>query len=320
MKNRTKDVKLVEVYSDIAGKKKGAGYGIDALMKACELSGSRYFKQYTAEVILHENSAFEEASLYKNAKYIDKIYKVIKRVAYRIKALKQANLFPLVLSGDHASCAGVMHGIKMAHPNDEIGVIYIDAHADIHTPYTSLSGNMHGMPLGIACGLDNKAFKINQLSSDEVVYWERLKQLSGVTQAINPSNIVFCGLRDYEKAEAGVIHEYGIKKYSAQSITYYGIKTIVEKIFMDLAHCQHIYISFDVDSIDPLFIPGTGTPATKGLSFEQALQLNMQLVKNEKVCCWEIAEINPMLDSTNQSAKQLFSILEQVTKMLIKNY
>ncbi len=320
MKNHTKDVKLVEVYSDIAGRNIGAGFGIDALMKACEQEGSRYFKQYNAEVILHENNAFEENSPYESAKYIDKIYKVIKRVAYRIKSLRQNNLFPIVLSGDHASCAGVMHGIKMAHPNDEIGVIYIDAHADIHTPYTSPSGNLHGMPLGIACGLDNKAFKINQLSNDEIIYWERLKQLSGLTQAIHPSNVVFCGLRDFEKAEAGLIQEYGIKKYSAQNITYHGIKTIVDKIFMDLDHCKHIYVSFDVDSIDPLYVPGTGTPAAKGLSFEQALQLNMQLVKNEKVCCWEIAEINPLFDSSNQSAKYLFSILEQVTKMLIKNY
>ena len=310
----------MEVYSDIAGYAKGAGFGIDALIKSCEEIESRYFKKFPAEVILDENRAFEQKSQFQNAKYIDKIYKVVFRVAQRIKELKKEQLFPIVLSGDHASCAGVMHGLKMAYPKDEIGVIYIDAHADIHSPYTSISGNMHGMPLAIATGLDNKEYKVNNLCSEEVIYWEKIKQISGFTQAINPENIVFCGLRDYEHAEAAIIQKYNITKYSSEDITYFGVKRIVDKIFNKLSHCQHIYVSFDVDSIDPLYIPGTGTPSPKGLSFEQALQLNMQLIKNEKVCCWEIAEINPTLDKSNQGARYLFQILEKVTKLLIKNY
>lgn len=316
----SKYVKLVEVYSDIAGRKKGAALGVDALMQACQESGSRYFKKYPAEVILDENSKREEQTPYKYAKYIDKIYKVLHRVAFRIQKLKEEKLFPIILSGDHASCAGVLHGLKMAYPNDEIGVVYIDAHADIHTPYTTPSGNLHGMPLAMACALDNKANKINTLSSDEVLYWEKLKQISGFTQSIKPQNIVFCGLRDYERAEEALINEYSIKKYSSEAISYHGIKSIVEKIFMDLSHCKHIYVSFDVDSVDPHYIPATATPANNGLSLDQALQLNMQLIKNEKVCAWEISEINPTFDVDKKASKDLFFIVEQVTKMLIKNY
>jgi arginase len=319
MKNE-KRIKLVQVYSDIAGHQKGASHGIDALQQISDEKQSRYFKQFASEVILHENNAFKEKSVFKHAKYIDKIYKVIKRVAYRIKTLKEESLFPIVFSGDHASCAGVMHGLKMAYPKEEIGVVYIDAHADIHSPYTSVSGNMHGMPLAIACALDNKTHKINNLNKEEVIYWERLKQLSHTTQAIKPENVIFCGLRDFERAEEHLITEHNIQKYSAGDITYFGIKHIVEAIFQKLSHCQHIYVSFDVDSIDPLYIPGTGTPASKGLSLEQAMQLNMQLIKNEKVCAWEISEINPLLDSNDQSATFLFELVEKVTQMLVKNY
>ena len=86
---------------------------------------------------------------------------MIERIASRIKELREEKLFPIVLAGDHASCAGTMHGLKMAHPNDEIGVVYIDAHADIHSPYTSPSGNMHGMPLAIVTAEDNCENKIN---------------------------------------------------------------------------------------------------------------------------------------------------------------
>lgn len=319
MKNEQR-IQLLEVYSDIAGHQKGAGCGIDALQQISQERNSRYFKQFSSEVILDENSAFEEPSVYTHAKYIDKIYQVIERVAYRIKKLKEQNLFPIIFSGDHASSAGVMHGLKMAHPKATIGVVYIDAHADIHSPYTSASGNMHGMPLAIACGLDNKAYKINALHPQEVLYWERLKQLSGYPQAIEPHNVIFCGLRDFEAAEENVINEHNMSKFTAKDITYFGVKSVVESIFKQLEHCTHIYVSFDVDSIDPLYIPGTGTPASKGLSLEQALQLNMQLIKNEKVCAWEISEINPLLDTSNQSASFLFELVEKVTQMLIKNY
>jgi arginase len=320
MKDSSRFIKLVEIYSDIAGRRKGAGLGIDALIESCEKIGSRYFKKYPAEVILDENTSFKEDTPYSHAKYIDKISLVIERVATRIKALRDENLFPIVLSGDHASCAGTMHGLKMAHPKDEIGVVYIDAHADIHSPYTSHSGNMHGMPLAIVTAEDNCESKINNPVIKEQWYWEKLKKLSGVTPAIKPQNIIFCGLRDYELAEETLINRYGITKYSAKDITYKGVKLIVDEIFKKLSHCKYVYVSFDVDSIDPIYLPGTGTPSEYGLSFDQALQLNMQLLKNEKVCCWEIAEINPIYDENNRGTMAIFNILELVTKMLIKNY
>lgn len=317
MKNSSKYIKIVEVYSDIAGRRKGAGLGIDALMKSCEEQGSKYFKKYPAEVILDENSAYLENTPYKNAKYIDKVSLVINRVAHRIKDLRKDMFFPIVLSGDHASSAGTMMGLKQAHPNDEIGVVYIDAHADIHSPYTSASGNMHGMPLSIVTGFDNYESRINNPSMEEQKLWEELK---GKEQVIKPENLVFCGLRDFERAEEALISKHEIKKYNAKDITYLGIKTVVEQIFKKLEHCKYIYVSFDVDSIDPIYLPGTGTPSEEGLSFEQALQLNMQLIKNEKVCCWEIAEINPKYDENNRGTKAIFNILELVTKTLIKNY
>lgn len=318
MKDSSRFIKIVQVHSDIAGKRKGAGLGIDALMKSSESLNSRYFKKYPAEVILDENSSFNEESPFCHAKYIDKIYTVTKRIAFRIKSLREEKLFPIVLSGDHSTCAGTMFGLKQAHPNDEIGVVYIDAHADIHSPYTSSSGNMHGMPLSVVTALDNTSSQINQLSPEEINYWEKLKDIK--RNAIKPENIIFCALRDFESAEEELINKHNIKKYNAKDITYLGIKTVVEQIFKKLEHCKYVYVSFDVDSIDPLYLPGTGTPSQNGLSFEQALQLNMQLIKNEKVCCWEIAEINPKYDENNRGTTAIFNILDQVTKMLIKNY
>lgn len=320
MNVNTNNIKLVEVHCDIAGRKRGASLGIEALKQSSEDLDSQYFKNFLGEAIEDESQALLKQSAFKCAKYIDKIAPIIERLCERIKVLRKQNLFPIVLAGDHSSCAGTMHGLKMAHPDDQIGVVYIDAHADFHSPYTSPSGNMHGMPLAIACALDNEEKGINDPSSRELVFWERLKTLSGAQAAIDPKNVIFCALRDYEEAEAHLIEKHHITTFSTQEITYLGIESTVKKIFDQLSHCKHIYVSFDVDSVDPLYMPGTGTPAENGLSYEQALQLNLELIKNERVCCWEIAEINPLYNKTKKEAQRAFIVLDEVTKMLIRHY
>jgi arginase len=320
MECNSRHIKLVEIYSDIAGRRKGAAMGIHALKQSCKDLESEYFKRFIAQAVEDENYAYSQESEFKNAKYIDKISLVIERLANSVKKLRNENFFPIVLAGDHASCAGTMHGLRMAHPNDEIGVVYIDAHADIHSPFTSDSGNMHGMPLAIACALDNIESKKNEPTNVELDYWNKLKFLVSNKPSIKPENIVFCALRDYEEEERKLIEKHNISTFSTEEITYLGIKNIVEKIFDKLSHCKHIYVSFDVDSVDPLYIPGTGTPSENGLSYEQALQLNLELIKNEKVCCWEIAEINPLFNNSEKDSQKIFLILEKVTNMLIKHY
>ncbi len=313
-------IRLIEVPSDIAGAQSGASMGINALKLSSMHDDSKYFEEFPSIVIEDENRAIYDGTKYKSAKYIDKVSLVIQRVANEVREIKEKNLFPIIMAGDHSTCAGTIAGLKMAYPNERIGVVYIDAHADFHTPFTSPSGNMHGMPLAIACGIDNQEKKINNPSTQELEYWDKLKNLANGKRMIDPKDIVFCSLRDYEEAEDYLLKKYKIKNYTTKIITYLGIKNVAKKIFEDLNHCDHIYISFDVDSIDPLYIPGTGTPSSGGLSFEQALLLNIELIKNSKVCCWESAEINPILDKQNISGKYSFEILDLVTKSLIENY
>ena len=313
-----KHIKLIEVYADIAGQRKGAALGLEALRKSSANTDSSYYENFVTQEIKQECIINE--SEFKNSKYIDKVYPVISQLADKVKQMRDENLFPIILAGDHSSCAGTMHGLKMAHPDDEIGVVYIDAHADIHTPYTSSSGNMHGMPLAIACDLDNEEEAINTLTSKEKEYWEKLKRIGGNEPSIKPENIVFCALRDYQKEENALIQKYKIPIYSVEEITYKGIGTVVQEIFKKLSYCKHIYVSFDVDSVDPLYVPGTGTPVTNGLSYEQAMQLNLELIKNEKVCCWEMAEINPLYNNNDEDSTRVFKILEEVTNTLIKYY
>lgn len=320
MEWNARHINLIEVYSDIAGHKKGASLGIDELKKTCEELDSNYFEKFKIESVEDENHTFEKGTKYKNAKYIDKIELVVTRLATKVKELRDKNLFPIIIAGDHSSCAGTMHGLKMAHPDDEIGVVYIDAHADIHSPYTSGSGNMHGMPLAMACALDNLEEKRNDISHEEKEYWDRLKFLASKNPSIKPENVVFCSVRDYQKEEKALMIKHNIPNYTTEEITYRGVKAVVDEIFKKLDHCKHIYVSFDVDSVDPVYIPGTGTPSENGLSYEQALQLNMELIKNEKVCCWEMAEINPLYNNSEADSKRVFEILDKITHKLIEHY
>ena len=319
MENISRHIKLVEIYSDIAGRRKGASLGIDALKKSCEDLGSDYFKKFISHSVEDENFFIQDTK-YKYAKHIDKVSAVIQKLSLQIKELRDENFFPIVLAGDHSSCAGTIHGLKMAHPDEEIGVVYIDAHADIHSPYTSPSGNIHGMPLAITTAMDNKENQINDITKEEKEYWDKLKFLASDKASISPENIVFCAVRDCEKAELELMKKHNIYNFTTEEITFLGIQRVVENIFEKLSHCKHIYISFDVDSIDPLYIPGTGTPSENGLSYEQALQLNLELIKNEKVCCWEMAEINPLYNNSKNDTQKIFHILEKLTSVLIKHY
>ncbi len=184
-------IRLIEVPSDIAGAKSGASMGINALKLSSMHDGSKYFEEFPSIVIEDENRAVYDGTTYKCAKYIDKVSMVIQRVAKEVKRIKDDDLFPIIMAGDHSTCAGTMAGLKMAYPDKRIGVVYIDAHADFHTPFTSPSGNIHGMPLAIATNIDNKEKKINNPTEEELQYWSKLKNLAGGKRMINPEDIVF---------------------------------------------------------------------------------------------------------------------------------
>ena len=143
-------IKLIEVKSEIAAGTRGASLGIDALKTACLDKGSDFFAQFDSEEVENMNHMmfeYAEEDIDKTAKYIEGVYTMVKRVSRTISFALEDGTFPLVLAGDHSTAAGTIAGIKKAYPFKRLGVIWIDAHADLHSPYTTPSGNMHGMPL-----------------------------------------------------------------------------------------------------------------------------------------------------------------------------
>jgi len=315
-----RDIKLVEVRSEIAAGTRGASLGIDALKIASLDKTSDFFTKFDPINVPDANNFLWRGNKHPHAKYIDGVYQVLKNVYSTIESLRLEKLFPIVLAGDHSTAAGTIMGIKAAHPEKRLGVIWIDAHADLHTPYTTPSGNMHGMPLAMCIQTDNKDCEANQPAEETVQYWEKIKKIGGDAPKILAKDIVFISVRDTEAPEDFLIKKYGIKNFSTEEVRKLGITKVAAEVLDVLRDCDQIYISFDVDSLDSSISKGTGTPVANGLTVKEALELNTELIKDKRVCCWEIVEVNPTLDSENLMAENAFDILEATTKSLVDNF
>ncbi len=313
-------IRLVEVRSELAAGTRGASLGVDAMKVASLGKHSNFFTRFEPVSVQDENSQLFQEPKFPFAKYGEGVYTVLGRVCDTIADLREQQLFPIVLAGDHSTAAGTICGIKKAHPTKRLGVIWIDAHADLHSPYTTPSGNMHGMPLAMAAAIDNDECEQNDIEEETEALWERIKRIGINGPKVNPSDIVFIGVRDTEEPEDHLIQKYGIKNFGVDEVNKKGIEQVSAEALDTLKDCEQIYISFDVDSLDSSISMGTGTPVANGLSKEQAVQLNIELIKDKRVCCWEIVEVNPTLDTQNRMAESAFDILESTTDSLVKNF
>jgi arginase len=310
-----KPIQIVEVKSELGAGTRGASLGVDAIKIASVNDGSDFFARHeTIEVPVDNSPLFTLTSdQYSTAHRIEDVLEVQEIVCEKIAEVSKTH-FPLVLGGDHANAAGVIMGMKMANPDKRIGVVWIDAHADLHTPYTTPSGNMHGMPLAICLGIDNLEEQINEPGPDVVEEWEELKRIGGEGAKISFEDIVYIGLRSTEGPEDALIARHNIKVFTVEDVTYKLAKNVVKETLECLQHCDMICVSFDVDSMDSSISVGTGTPEPDGLTIEQAIQLNCCLVRDPKVASWEMVEINPTLDTANRMGEVAFEILREVVE------
>ena len=309
----TKALKLIEVKSEIGAGTRGASLGVDAIKIAALDFGSRFFKKHKSVEVPNENHLLLESSGSPFAKRISGILTMVERVAEQVTETLVKDEFPIVLAGDHSTAAGTITGIKKAYPKSKLGVIWIDAHADLHSPYTTPSGNMHGMPLAMVLDEDNTDRKVNKLDQETINYWFQLKNVGNIAPKINYSDLVLISARDMEKPEEYLIKKHKVKNFTTADLRKRSVERIVIEAMQYLEHCDLIYVSFDVDSLDPTASRGTGTPVTQGLTEREAGNLVSRLMTQEKVCCLEIVEVNPTLDRENQMAEHAFEILIKAT-------
>ena len=191
-----KNIKLIEVPSEIGAGTRGASLGIDAVKIAALDFMSNFFIHFPSEKIPTENHLLYEPIASPYAKRIKGISSMYEKVSKAVSDSIKSNFFPVILSGDHSIAGATIAGIKMAKPKSKLGVIWIDAHADLHTPYTTPSGNMHGMPLASAIADDNLERAVHELDADTKKQWEYLKNIGKISPKVLPEDIVFISLRD----------------------------------------------------------------------------------------------------------------------------
>jgi len=315
-----KPIKLIEVKSEIGAGTRGASMGVDAIKIAALDFGSNFFKKFKAVEVPNENHLLLEPVVNDYAKRVKGIYALNERLANEIKKTLLKEEVPIVLAGDHSSALGTISGIKMAYPNKRIGVIWIDAHADLHTPYTTPSGNMHGMPIACVLGEDNKERQQNKPDDETIEYWEKLKALGGITPKINYNDLVYIALRDFEPQEEFLIKKNKVRVFNLQEIRKKAVERVAIESLNYLDHCDIIYVSFDVDSMDSRISSGTGTPVPNGITEKEAGNLIYYIMRSKKIVCFEMVEINPTLDKENLMAENAFEILQKATNQLNNDF
>jgi arginase len=218
-------------------------------------------------------------------KYIDCIIPMGRRVAGAVATSIQAGRFPLVLGGDHSLSVGSIRG---AARGKKLGVIWVDAHADFNTAETTPSGNIHGMPLAALCGLGDTRL---------VSLWEETQPV------LDPKRVAIIGARDLDPGEKLNLREAGIMVQSMEQIDRIGMLATLEKVIEQVSQdVDGIYLSFDMDALDPRHAPGVGTPVAGGLTYREAHLVCEVIAETGKLIGMELVEVNPILDLQNQTA------------------
>ena len=303
-------IRLICNLSELGAGTRGASLGYDAMLIASYKFNPKFFRKLKPEFIEHENHKLFEDVKTPVAKRLDGIYKVYMRMEAKMKEVIMDNDFPVVISGDHSNAGGTIAGIKSAFPNSRLGVIWIDAHADMHSPYTSPSGNVHGMPLSTALFEDNLDCKIVNVPAETAKLWDALK---GEEQRLAYEDLIFVGARDYEKPEEYLLIRHKVPNITVAEYRNLGHDECMKRIMNRMEGCDKIYVSFDVDSMDPSISKGTGTPVPGGFKVAEVEKIILTLIEDPRLCCFEVTEVNPVLDDKgNAMAETAFQILNSV--------
>lgn len=233
-------------------------------------------------------------------KYLPEIIRSSKILAKQVETLLNKNYFPLILGGDHAAAIGSIAGIAShcRNYNKTLGVIWIDAHADMNTPETTPSGNIHGMPLAISLGLGDK----------------RLTKLAGFSPKLLPQNTALIGIRDVDPLESETVKKIrnkGMQVYTMTDVDKQGVTRIIARVLNDFKNnVDHIHISFDLDGIDPDYASGVGTPVEGGLTYREASVIMEMVADCGCMSSLEMLEVNPILDTKNETSELAVDFIE----------
>jgi len=279
-------IDIIGVPIDLGADRRGVDMGPSAiryalLQQELEKLGYMVEDKGNVEVPIAEMCAITDTHL----KYIDCIIPMARRVAGAVATSIQSGHFPLVLGGDHSLALGSIRG---AAKHKKIGVLWVDAHADFNTPETTPSGNIHGMPLAALCGMGDPG--LVQLSDEP-------------TPVIDPGHVAIIGARDLDEGEKRNLAEAGVMVMAMEQVDRLGLVASMEKAIERVSRdVDSIYLSFDMDAMDPRHAPGVGTAVTGGLTYREAHLICELVAETGKLVGMDLVEVNSILDVQNQTA------------------
>lgn len=288
---RSSRVKILAVPMDLGASRRGTDMGpsalrIAGLSKGLRALGYEVEREWDVQVPAMETRSVKDDK----RRFRDEIHYVCTRLASRVEAVLKSGAIPLVLGGDHSIAMGTVSGVASHYREQggEIGLIWFDAHADMNTPATSPSGNIHGMPLGHLLGMGDSV----------------LAEIGGFSPKVRPENVALVGIRDLDTLERQQVLDSGVRTFTMRDIDERGMGEVAAEVLeVVTGGTAGFHISFDVDGLDPALAPGVGTPVPGGVDYREAHLLLEHCSDSGAMTSMEVVELNPVLDEKNKSAE-----------------
>lgn len=224
------------------------------------------------------------------ARYLSEIFHVCDRLRLRVRRTLEAGGIPVVLGGDHSIAIGTVAGVAEHYRNQgqQLGLIWVDAHADMNTPESSPTGNIHGMPLATLLGIGP----------------QRLVEMGGFQPKVEARHVCLIGIRNLDDKEKSLVQRSGVNAFTMRDVDEQGIKAVMEQALeLTTKDTAGVHMSFDLDGMDPAQVPGVGTPVRGGINWRESNLLMEMLADSKAMTSIEITELNPLFDVRNTSGE-----------------
>lgn len=283
-----KEISIIGVPLDLGQTRRGVDMGPSAIRYAqlherIENLNLDYKVEDLGDILVERNSNAEDNTEL-NLKNLKSVKETCEKLASEVDEAIKRKRMPLVLGGDHSIAIGTLAGVSKHYNN--LGVIWFDAHGDLNTAETSPSGNIHGMSLAVSLGHGH----------------DSLTRIGDYLPKVKPENVVIIGARDLDEGERIFIKELGIKVYTMHEIDKLGMTTVMEQTIEQLKNCDGVHLSLDLDALDPIHVPGVGTPVSGGITYREGHLAMEMLSDSDIITSVEFVEVNPILDEKNKTA------------------
>jgi arginase len=284
------NIAIIGAPLDLGQDRRGVDMGPSALRVAglnARVASLGYVVEDLGNVPVEQAEAWPEGDAH--AKYLAQIAAACDAIALRVDDALRRGRVPLVLGGDHSVAVGTVSGVArhFRASNQSIGLIWLDAHADMNTPESSPSGNIHGMPLACILGMGPAA----------------LADLARFRPMVAPQNAVIVGLRDVDQLEKPQVRGSGIRAFTMRDIDERGLRAVMEEaIRLASDGTAGFHVSLDIDFVDPKDAPGVGTPVRGGATYREAHLAMEMICDSRRMVSMEVVEVNPVIDEANRTA------------------